>query len=276
MPVSGTRTFKMTLYDIVDAALSKIGGNSSKPAEFTKAKRQINLIMSDLQNQGEQLWTRQNDLVPLVNGTASYTLDLNMIDADLFYFRHEGTDTIIDAYTREDYARVSTKATAGDPNRFYIDWQLAAPVLSLYPVYTANTGFILGTDGKYYICTTSHTSDATTRPITGADYATYWEEVTFKTTATAWVTATAYDSGHVRFTKILRAQDLSANANDPDAPVRWQNALVWLLADALSPDYGLQKWERADLTQRAAIALMSAKAGAHENADLRIYPRIEG
>jgi hypothetical protein len=274
MTVSGTRTFKLTTYDIANAALAKIGGNVTKAAELAVAKRQLNLIMADLQNQGQQLWTRQPDLIPLVSGTIPYTLDQYAIDADNFFFRTEGSDTFIDPYTREDYVRVSNKATSGTPNRVYIDWQLAAPVASLWPVYAANTGFVLGTDGKYYICTTTHTSAAASRPITGADYATYWEEVTFKTTSTGWVTATAYDSGHVRFTKILRAQDLVSNANDPDAPVRWQNALVWMLADALAPDYGLQKWERADLTQRAGIALLSAKAGGREGADLHIYPRI--
>ena len=274
MGLSGTRTFKLTLYDIVDAALSKIGGNSAKAVEFLRAKRQLNLVMSDLQNTGEQLWTRQNDFIPLVNGTMRYTLDANAIDADLFYFRHEGTDVPIDPYTREDYARVSTKTTSGDPNRVYIDWQLAAPIASLWPIYAANTGFVL-VSGVSYLCTTSHTSAAINMPGIGADWASYWEIVTYKTSVVAWVTSTAYDSGCVMFTKVLRAQDLSSNNEDPDAPVRWQNALVYLLADALSPDYGLQRWERDDLRQRAAIALMSAKAGSKEGADLRIYPRIE-
>jgi hypothetical protein len=274
MPVSGTRAFKMTLYNIVDSALHKIGGNSAKAAEFLAAKTQLNLIMSDLQNQGQQLWTRQDDLIPLVDGTIKYTLDASAIDVDNVFFRHEDSDVPLDSYTRQDYSDVSTKKSEGDPNRFYIDWQLAAPTMSLYPVYGYNTGFVLGTDGKYYICKASHTSAAASRPITGADYATCWEEVTFKTTATVWVTATVYDSGHVRFTKILRAQDILANATDPDAPVRWQNALVWLLADALAPDYGLQAWERKDLTQRAAFALASAQAGNRESADLHIYPRM--
>ena len=274
MTLSGTRIFKLTLFDIVDAALSKIGGNSNKAIEFAKAKRQLNLIMSDLQNQGQQLWTRQSDLIPLVSGTASYTLDTSIIDADLFYFRHEGTDIDITPYTREDYARVSTKMTEGTTNRVYIDWQLASPLVSLYPVYAANTGFLLGTDGKSYLCTASHISAAVNRPITGADYATCWQEITYKTAVNAWVTAAAYDSGCVMFTKILRAQDLTDNNQDPDAPVRWQNALVYMLADNLAPDYGLQKWERLDLQQRAGIALLSAKAGSKEGADLRIYPRM--
>ena len=274
MALSGTRTFKMTLFDIVDQAMKNVGGNSSKADKFADARKRLNLIMADLQNTGEQLWTRQDDLIPLVDGTVQYTLDLNAIDADSCYFRHEGQDKFLDPYTREDYVRLGTKKTEGDPNRYFIDWQLAAPIFYTYPVYGANTGFILGTDSKYYICTVDHTSDATTRPITGADYADYWEEVTFKTTSTVWVTATDYSSGHIRFTKILRAQDLTANANDPDAPVRWQNALVWLLSDALSPYYGLQKWERDDLKLRAREALVSARMGGQESADLRIYPRM--
>jgi len=36
--------------------------------------------------------------------------------------------------------------------------------------------YVLGTDNKNWRCTTAHTSAAADRPITGANYATYWEE----------------------------------------------------------------------------------------------------
>lgn len=338
MALSGTRLFKMTMYDIADAALKKIGGNVLKTSEFNDAMQALNLIMSDLQNQGQQLWTRQYDLIPLVSGIAQYTIDVAAIEADTFFFRRDGSDTYMDSYTREDYARISSKGASGDPNRYYIDWQLSAPIVTIYPVYNApltvtgytsmwsvygeddlsdnsnattglwvddgsgsmtpsgtgndtywqiddagdlmprqaalSTGFVVGRDSKSYICTTTHISDSTNEPGAGADWTGYWEECTFKTAVDVWSDSITYDSGHIRFTKILRSQDLDTSSQDPDAPVRWQNALVWLLADALSPNYGLQRWERQDLKERSIVALMSAKAGNRESVNLRIYPRI--
>ena len=51
---------------------------------------------------------------------------------------------------------------------------------------------VTGTDGEVYTCTRSHASAATTRPITGANYTSYW--VLRGTTGGGWVTATAYSS----------------------------------------------------------------------------------
>lgn len=51
---------------------------------------------------------------------------------------------------------------------------------------------VLGTDGKNYTCLRSHTSAASNRPITGADYSTYWVES--GSSGVAWATSTAYSS----------------------------------------------------------------------------------
>jgi len=50
-----------------------------------------------------------------------------------------------------------------------------------------------GTDGNQYRCIRSHTSDSTNKPVTGADYSTYWIKDSGLTTST-WATATSYNS----------------------------------------------------------------------------------
>ena len=52
---------------------------------------------------------------------------------------------------------------------------------------------ILGTDGLDYECIKKHTSGSSTKPITGANYSSYWKQLT-TATADAWVTATGYIS----------------------------------------------------------------------------------
>ncbi len=50
---------------------------------------------------------------------------------------------------------------------------------------------VLGSDGNDYECIRSHTSSATDKPITGADYSSYWYKLG-TSAGSAWVTATAY------------------------------------------------------------------------------------
>jgi len=51
---------------------------------------------------------------------------------------------------------------------------------------------VIGSDGLNYECIRPHTSDATNKPVTGADYTTYWTQR--GTSGGTWVTATSYTS----------------------------------------------------------------------------------
>lgn len=51
---------------------------------------------------------------------------------------------------------------------------------------------VTGTDSLVYTCIRSHTSAASNRPVTGANWSTYWKQT--GSTGGAWVTATAYTS----------------------------------------------------------------------------------
>lgn len=51
---------------------------------------------------------------------------------------------------------------------------------------------VTGTDGLIYTCIRSHTSAASNKPITGADWSTYWKQTS--STGGVWATATAYSA----------------------------------------------------------------------------------
>jgi len=273
---TGSTKFLMNLDGIVRKALKKFGVDNPTPNEYQSAVQEINLIMNDLQNGGILLWKQREAIVPLLSGYPSYYLDPLMTDAMYWFFRQNGNDTEITPFTRENYMQQSTKKEGGEPNRVWVNWQLQQPIAYFYPVWQTTTGFIIGTDGKSYLCITDHIADSTNQPITGDNWQQYWELCTIATAlpSSVWVSGTTYSSGCVFFTKTVRTEDVMEARDDPDSPVKWDNALVWLLADALSPEHALQEWERKDLQQRAMMAKASAMAGGRESSEMRVFPEF--
>lgn len=76
---------------------------------------------------------------------------------------------------------------------FLVDNDSGASFLaSIYKNTSATASTIIGSDLKEYRCILGHTSAEATRPITGADYATYWVVTGGTGAAETWVTATSY------------------------------------------------------------------------------------
>ena len=279
MATSGTRTFIVTLNDICYAALRKLGvyaaENVPKPWQLQNAKLSANLIKEAWGADGPHLWTNKDEILPLVAGQKAYTLsDVAIIDWMNGYFRQNNADLPMESYTREEYKRQTVKDTTGTVNRMYVDYQLGAPVAYLWPVAVQTTGLVLGTDGYYYVCRLDHTSAAASRPITGADYATYWERTTLITTSNVWLTATAYYSNCVYFTKVVRLQDFTSATDNPDAPPAWYQALVYAIAADQAPEYGKPLKTIQKLEQTAAIWYAVAKNGMAEHGDLVVTPSV--
>lgn len=268
---SGTTAFVMNMDTLLRKSIRKVGVKNPTPDEYENAISELNLIMQDLQNQSIHLWKQRDCIMPLIANEPAYYTDPLIIDASDWFFKLDGNDTLITPMTKTNYMEIPTKSSGGNPNMAYINWQLQQPIVTFYPIYGNSTGFVLGTNSKYYICKQGHTSTTDNQPITGENYADFWEE-TEAVTDTPWTGDTDYNSGCVHFTGTFRFEDMSGQNNDPDFTIRWDNALMWLLADALSPDFALEKWEREDIQRRAAIAKISALGGGKETSDMRIYP----
>ncbi len=56
-----------------------------------------------------------------------------------------------------------------------------------------DTDQVIGSDTKNYICKLAHTAASSNKPITGADWATYWTQT--GSAGIAWVTGSAYTAG---------------------------------------------------------------------------------
>lgn len=79
---------------------------------------------------------------------------------------------------------------------------------------------VTGTDGLIYTCRKGHTSAASNRPVTGADYSTYWEQT--GSTGGVWVTSTAYTSrgDFTLSTDIIAVDAASYRQDDSDHKIK--------------------------------------------------------
>lgn len=275
MATSGSRNWIATRDNIINAALRKLGVkdifNPPTPEEYQEATFALNAMVLAWQNDGVRLWTLTDEILPVTSDTASYALGSTTLEMADPIWRRDDNDTPLSPLTREEYMALPSKKDSGDPINVYVDYQLANPTAYLWPVPNYTTSMVLGTDGLYYLCIKSHTSSTDDTPITGSDYATYWEAVS-TVTANAWADATDYYSDVVRYTKVLRLQDFDVAADNPDFPVRWYQALIYGLASHLAPEYKAPLGERQDLAARFSAEYGAARRQDYDATDLVVVP----
>lgn len=80
------------------------------------------------------------------------------------------------------------------------------------------------------------------------------------------------DVVHLYVTKL--PEDFDISTDNPDFPVEWYDALVYGLADRLSPQYLTDRLERQDVKRDAILYKREAEMGDAEDVDLRISPDI--
>jgi len=103
-----------------------------------------------------------------------------------------------------------------------------------YTVPFGPSSEVLGTDGKNYTCILAHTAAAINKPITGANWATYWTQK--GSSGGTWVDGSAYTaipSIVTGWAATLAAFNLYRNRAKPTTLVdRYNKAMSWLSAIA--------------------------------------------
>ena len=140
MATSGTYTFNPSLGEITLYAYNLIGlRNTSLLQEHLEAARMAaNMLCANWSNRGVNLWAVDLVTVPLVQGQATYNVDLNtvtMLDAYMVVDNGNGQpiDRIILPVSRTEYASYPNKAQQGFPTTFWMD-RLLSPTVTLWPV----------------------------------------------------------------------------------------------------------------------------------------------
>lgn len=141
--LSGTQTFNPALGDITIQAFQMCGVRPSQltPEHMTSALMAANMMQSTWGAKGVNLWQIAPTTVPLVQGTATYTIPGSVITMlDVYITVGTGTtatDRYIMPVSRTEYASQPNKLTQGFPTLYWFD-RLLSPTITFWPVPDGN------------------------------------------------------------------------------------------------------------------------------------------
>lgn len=152
MATSDTYAFNPSLGELTLYAYNLIGvRNTAVLQEHMEAARMAtNLMLARWSNQGVNLWAVDLQTVPLIQGTATYSVPSNtvmILDAYMEIDNGSGQpiDRIIMPVSRTEYASYPNKEQQGFTTTYWFD-RLLSPTITLWPVPDGSSAQYL----KYY------------------------------------------------------------------------------------------------------------------------------
>lgn len=146
MATSGTAEWALDLTDIVDEAFARCGAEPRNGWDFRTARSSLNLLFIEWANKGVNLWTFQQDTIPLVAGTATYDLPADTVDILEHSIRTGSgtsqTDLTMERINVSVYNHIPNKTTQGRPLQVFVE-RLATPRLTVWPVPDASQPYTL-------------------------------------------------------------------------------------------------------------------------------------
>ena len=154
MTSSGTYGFNPSAGECVLSAFEriKIRAPSLRVEHMRTAKMESNFLMAKFSNLQPNLWKVEQFSIPLIQGTATYTLTPQTVMVlDAWITTNAGTSNANDRYitpiSRTEYASYSQKQTPGPPTTFWLD-RLITPTITLWPVPDGNGPY----EFNYFAC----------------------------------------------------------------------------------------------------------------------------
>jgi hypothetical protein len=146
MATSGTAVFDLDLTEVIDEAAERCGYEIRSGYDLRTARRSLSLLLVDWANRGLNLWTLEQGTIPLVAGTATYSLPVDTVDLLETVIRTgSGVSQVDIALSRisvSTYATIPNKTSQGKPIQMWVE-RLATPRLTLWPVPDASVPYSL-------------------------------------------------------------------------------------------------------------------------------------
>lgn len=155
--LTGTTTFDPNLNELVEEAFERCGAEVRSGYDFRTARRSLNLMLMEWANRGVNLWTLDaSQTIPLVSGTATYTLPLDTVDLlDHVIRTGSGTtqqDINITRISSSTYWMIPNKTATGRPIQVWINRLSSqtsssgsattyAPTITVWPVPDNSTTY---------------------------------------------------------------------------------------------------------------------------------------
>lgn len=173
MTTSGTYSLDVSRDQIIEAALRSLGvigaGETATSDDRINCAFALNLILKSLPIETWLLWCYQDIAVPLVSGTASYTLGPTgtvvgvrpLRIAKAWLRDADDNDIPMTQLARQDYEMLTPKNTPGIPVNYYYDPQLTNGVLYTWPVINT-TGYTMYVSNQRQLQDIASTGSAST------------------------------------------------------------------------------------------------------------------
>lgn len=139
MPLSGTTSFNPDVGDIVEEAYERCGLEARNGYDLRTARRSLDLLAMEFANRGLNLWTIDSQTLPLVQGTATYTLPADTIDVmDAVIRTNAGNqqlqaDIVISRISFTTYSQQPAKLTQGFPIQYWVN-RVLTPTVTFWQV----------------------------------------------------------------------------------------------------------------------------------------------
>jgi hypothetical protein len=144
---SGSYNFSPSLGEVVLTAFSRIGIRRTEILEthLQDAKQEANLLLAKMSNLQPNLWTVDQQALPLLQGVATYTVPAEtvmILDAFVRYGTGNSIDRTIYPISRSEYATYPNKFIQAFPTVFWFD-RLISPTITIWQVPDANGPYTL-------------------------------------------------------------------------------------------------------------------------------------
>lgn len=118
MAVSTTTDFNLDIDEIIQDAFEHLGGPANTGQDSRTARRSLNLLLTDWSNRGILLWKTDFTNQTMTQGTASYSLQEDVVAVTEAIIRRDNQDIEMDRISMEEYLKIPDKTTTGRPIQF--------------------------------------------------------------------------------------------------------------------------------------------------------------
>jgi hypothetical protein len=139
MATSGTASWNPDITEIAEEAFERCGAELRSGYDLRTTRRSLNLLFADWANRGINLWTVDQGSIPLVAGTAIYSLPADTVDL-LDHVIRTGAgnaatqaDLTVTRIAEPVYSSIPNKLTQARPIQVWVQ-RLNTPQVVLWPV----------------------------------------------------------------------------------------------------------------------------------------------
>lgn len=149
MSTTGTTTFDLQLYELVEEAFERASGGARELRsgyDFRTARRSLNLLTIEWVSRGLNLWTLEEGTQTLTAGDGQYDLPTDTVDLIEHTLRiNDGlvtqTDSALNRISVSTFSSIPNKLLTGRPIQIFVERRTATPRFNIWPLPDASTTY---------------------------------------------------------------------------------------------------------------------------------------